>query len=77
MAERITVYKLAELAADVAQRCDIPLESGTKNKKSTLSIAGYRAGAPVREILYTGSVREAYAFLLGMAMIVGVNVERI
>jgi len=73
MPERITIYRLRELSDLIAQECDVPILIDTQNKKSTITFAGYRDGQPASEIAHAGSIREAYAFLLGMALVSGID----
>jgi len=74
MAERINVYRLRELSDVVAAECDLPLEIRMEKKTATLSVAGFRDGDAAIEDVYSGSIREAYAFLRGMALAAGIDV---
>ena len=74
MAERINVYRLRELSDVVAAECDLPLAVDIEKKTATLSVMGFRDEELVAKPVYSGSIREAHAFLRGIALATGIDV---
>lgn len=76
MAERVTIFKLRDLARLIADKCDMPIEISTEAKRATIAITGYRDGVPARVIVCPPcSIREAYHYLQGAALGFGIELE--